>query len=235
MKIQSFLLFIFFIISAGAQQSTYNFDPYSVVVKGTTLEISKNDILIHSKNFQNPLPYSVDLDGDNMSELLITDHYNSKGRELFTLYIYNTIDSFFLADSIFSGYIDPYFTFSEEINDLILITGNPDFVQFDYSGGMFLPINCYKFDSGEVLNINDEVYDIFIEENNELLDFIEGYFTTNAKDCSGSKNIISAIASVYANYINAGETTLANHLISNYYYCDDDISFMKKMNELILN
>ncbi len=44
---------------------------------------------------------------------------------------------------------------------------------------------------------------------------------------------MAPIAAVYANYINAGEKSVASQFLKNYYLCEDLEQFKQKLNELI--
>jgi hypothetical protein len=233
MNIRFLLLIPFFTLFLQAQQTTFGFDPFTIKLDQNRMEVFEGSKNISNFSFRNPSENSVDLDGDSLVEFIIIDEYEENGRQLFVLYIFNTVDTFFLVDSIHSGIVEPFIIYSEEVEDFILITGNSAFVSFLDDEADFLPVNCYKYETGELLQVNDEVYEVFISENDQLLEFIEEYFVANIKNCANSKNIISAIASAYANYINAGEPTLATQLISNYYYCEDKNSFIEKMKDFI--
>jgi hypothetical protein len=232
MKILYYLLFSLLFINVYAQQGSSEAKPFDVKFRNGIMEVSAGEKIVEKFTFRNPSENYIDLDDDGIDELLIIDNYEEKGKELYSLYLFNLIDTFFLADSISSGITEPYIIYSEEIEDYVIVTGNPFFLEFTGGDAEFLPVNCYKYETGEVFQINDEIYDVFITENEPLFDFISRYSRTG-KDCEASRNIISAIASAYANYINAGEPTLASHLVTEYYYCDDKDEFIAKLNEII--
>jgi hypothetical protein len=234
MKISSFLLFLFFFCETGAQQKVLEYDSYRIDLKGNSLEIFSGETLIHKKTFHNPAEYTTDLDNDGIEEFLIIDRSGSEGSELFRMYIYNTIDSVYLADTINSGYIEPYVTVSEELEEIVIISGNTDFMQADFAG-LHIPINVLKYESGELFLINDELYDIFITENEEILEYLQNYFYGRDVTCSNSREVQDAIAAAYANYINAGEPTLASQLITKYYNCNDKDAFIEQLNNLVQN
>jgi hypothetical protein len=229
-----FILLILTVFAAQAQQK-YIFKNYSVTFAGSVLELKKGDNLEKEFKFINPASYSADLDNDGLEDFLVTDRLPGKSSDMFTMYIFNTIDSFYITDSIHSGYTEPYFTTSNEIGEMIIVAGNEDFMYLEAEESGFLPINCYKYESGEILQINDELYDIFITENEGLIEYIDEYFVSNVKNCYNTERIISAIASAYANYINAGEPTLAHQLITNYYFCDNKDKFVNELNALTYN
>jgi hypothetical protein len=235
MKKRYLFLLPFLIINLYPQQISYEFSPYTITIDNKNMEVNRNDEIIWQYTFRNPSENEADLDGDSLNEFIIIDEFINNGRMEYTLFIFNTIDTFFLVDSVKSGITEPYIMYSEEIEDYLLITGSYSFMEFIDNDMGYLPVNCYKYETGELMQINDEIYDIFISENDLLLEEIIKYFRSNIKNCNSTKNIRTAISAAYANYINAGEPTLASHLISNYYYCDDKEAFIKKINDLIQN
>jgi hypothetical protein len=235
MNIRYFLLIPFLLLNSFAQQNYYEYAPFSIRFEQGVMEVKNGDAVLYTHSFRNPSENGVDLDGDGIDEFLVIDQMEEDGRRQFILFIFNITESFFLVDSISSGSIEPYIIYSEEVEDYILISGNSSFMQFTGNNAEHLPVNCYKYETGEVFLVNDEIYDVFISENDELLEIIDKYFEMNARNCTSSLDIIPALSAAYANYINAGEPTLASHLITNYYYCDDKERFIKKIDDLIQN
>ncbi len=236
MKIQfSFLIFFIFTTNNFCQGKAYAFDLFNVQIENSKLEVfNSTKKLIFEKEFSNPKDISLDLDGDGINEYLIIDEKPDNKRFFCTLYIFNTIDSFYIADSILSGYFEPYPTVSDEVGGVVIITGNPKFDSLNGSSKeTFLPIRCWKYDNGEVYPVNDELYNIFIAENDTLLDYIDSYFNLNNADCNSAQKMAAAIAAVYANYIYAGDKTLASQFLKKYYNCDDIEKFKQKITELL--
>ncbi len=77
------------------------------------------------------------------------------------------------------------------------------------------------------MHVNDEVYDLFMNENDAIIDYLDTYFQSHENDCTNSKEVLGAIAAGYANYINAGEESSADHFLSNYYFCLDKDALKK--------
>ena len=98
-----------------SQDVNFEVNDYTVNVINSELQVFKNDTLIYSKKFSNPFPASIDLDNDGMNELQVIDSTISGETSYYTFYIYSTLDSFFLADSIYSGITQPYETESEDV------------------------------------------------------------------------------------------------------------------------
>jgi hypothetical protein len=232
MNIKYFLLIPFIIINLYSQQNRYDFEQFSIIMDGKTMVVNEDDKIIWTYIFQNPTEYIIDLDGDDLHEFLVVDQFDEKGRMNHYFYVFNTVDTFFLVDSVNSGIIEPYIIYSEELEDYIIVAGNHLFFEIS-ENPEYLPLDCYKYETGELLQVNDEIYEIFLDENVDLLEIIDRYFQVNEDNCSSTKNIKSLLSSAYANYINAGEPTLASQLISNYYYCEDRQEFQNKINELL--
>jgi hypothetical protein len=126
--------------------------------------------------------------------------------------------------------VEPYHTISEEIGETIIISGNPDFFIFsNNSSDSFLPVNCWRFENSEIYLINDEVYEPFIIENEGLVEYIEENIDIRSFDCQSVLEIKSLIASVYANYINAGEESVASQFLKKYYLCEDADQFKEQL------
>ena len=69
--------------------------------------------------------------------------------------------------------------------------------------------------------VNDEVYNVFINENESIINYLDDYLNDNSKNCKTSITVKAAIAAAYANYINAGEKSVASQFLKNYYLCED--------------
>jgi len=218
-------LFFFFLFTqtSFAQNQSYPFEFFTANIEGTKLSvITPEQKLIFQKEFVQPASHTSDMDEDGVNEMLIIDSVKINGGINFILFIYNTLDSFYLADSINSGSFLPYETASEETEGLIIVTGNPSFEIFNKGvSDYFLPINCWKYENAALSLINDEIYDIFISENEYVVDYIDKFYLENGEDCNSSLKIKPAIAAAFVNYINAGEQSVASKFFKNYYLCDD--------------
>ncbi len=233
-----FLLLILTSISAVsnfAQSKVFHYDTFSVKLVNTKLnEYDRNNKIIYTRDFNSPQDFAVDLDGDGIDELLVNDSYTDSGKTYYTLYIFNTVDSLYLADSIFSGLIEPYETKSDEAKGTIIVSGNPciDSLNND-SDNIFLPVNCWKYDNGQLFLINDDLYKIFITENDNIIDYLDNFYLSNKKDCSSTRKIKAAIASGYINYFHSGDKILARQFIREYYLCNDAESFEQNLNKIL--
>lgn len=208
------------------QSDEFQFEFFTVKLESNRLIVNSNSNEIFSKVFENPFVYLSDLDQDGNNELLVKDVINTNGNNEYLLYIFNTLDTFFISREITSGLKEPYEIVSGEIDGLIIISGNPDFNIYNKEiEFIFLPINCWKFEEGEVYLINDLLYDPFIEENNSISVFLDKIFMDEGKDCSTSVKVRAAIASGYMNYLNAGELAVASNFLKTYYLCNDTTEF----------
>ncbi|MFZ0455295.1 MAG: hypothetical protein WAM24_16245 [Ignavibacteriaceae bacterium] len=234
---KNFVLFFFllFTFNLFAQQDTLSFDNFYLTFQNNELNVFDNSSgIIYRKKFINPSPYASDLNDDNSDEYLVLDSTVNKGMPWFTLYIYNTTDKFSFIDSIVSGTTEPYETTSGDLGGTIIVSGNTDFEQFNNgNNNYFIPINCWRYEDSAIFLVNDEVYNVFINENESIINYLDDYFNDNPKNCTGTDTIKAAIAAAYVNYINAGEKSVASQFLKNYYLCDDLPKFKQKLNELI--
>jgi hypothetical protein len=221
------LLVLFFDTSVQSQDISLN--NYSILLNDGILTVKdEGESVLLTRSFHNPVSYLTDLDSDASDEYLIIDSIPGSG---YLLYVYSTIDTFYLADSINSGPFEPYYTIPEDLGEVILVTGNS---AFTFSGTeTILPINCLKYESGELYEVNDEIYDLFISENDGLVDYLNGYYETNARDCASTEKVKDIITAIYSNYINAAEHSLASQFLRNYYLCQDLDQYREKLDKLL--
>jgi len=231
-----FCLFFSFLTQISfAQNHSYPFEFFTANIEGTNLNvITPEKNLIFKKEFFHPASYTSDIDEDGIDELIVIDSILSNGKTSFNLFVFNTLVSFYLVDSISSGSFLPYETASEETAGMIIVSGNPLFEIFNKGvTEFFLPVNCWKYEDAALSLVNNEIYDIFISENEFLIDYIDKFYSENGEDCSTSLKIKPAIAAANANYINAGEESVASQFLKNYYLCDNIEEFRNQINELL--
>jgi len=236
MKIKYCLLLLFvFTARYYCQGRTYIYDSFSAKIENSDLQVlNKEKKPVFEKKFNDPYDFSVDLDGDGVDEYLVIDDLKKDEKDIYTIYIFSTADSFYVADSICSGYLEPYQTNSEEAGGIIIVAGNPGFDSLNpQSGDSFLPINCWQYANGEISLANNKVYKLFVAENDTMLDIIDSYYDTNGPDCKSTTSMRGLIASVYANYMHAGDKLLAAQFLRRYYHCTDLDDFKKKINSLL--
>jgi hypothetical protein len=228
------LIFLVF-ISCGFSQQKFTFDLFSAQIQNSQLIVKDNGgKTVFEMFFNHPHDFTVDLDGDRIDEYIVIDSAGTPDLPSYTIYIFNTIDEFALADSIASGITEPYNMFSNEEGGEIIVTGNKDFEFFDDDDSdIFLPINCWRYESGQVYLVNDDIYELFIQENDEILNYLDTFFDSDEYDCDTGQQVKSAIAAVYVNYMHAGEVTLASQFLKKYYPCGDVNTFLRNINELL--
>ena len=236
MKIK-YCLFILFVFTTRyyCQGRTYIYDSFTAKIENANLQVfNKDKSLVFEKKFNDPYDLSVDLDGRGTDEYLVVDDIKKDDRDFYTMYIFNTVDSFYVADSICSGYLEPYQTNSDEAGGIIIVAGNPKFDSFNATNNdPYIPVNCWQYQNGEISLINNKIYKLFVAENDTMLDVIDSYYDTNGTDCKSTIQMKGLIASVYANYMHAGDKLLATQFLRRYYHCDDMEDFRKKLNGLL--
>ncbi len=234
-----FFLFLFIISAAAAfPQQIFTFDLITVQLHDSLLTVADNETnnVIFKMPFNNPRDYTVDLDGDSVDEYIVIDSSTAGDLPDYTIYIFNTLDEFSLADSIRSGTTQPYDMFSNEEGGEIIVTGNPDFESFNSDNDesdIFLPINCWKYESGQIYIVNADIYDLFIQENEEIIDYLDSFTESGEYNCDLSRQNMSAIAAGYANYINAAEVSIASQFLKKYYLCADVNDFLRNINQIL--
>ncbi|NWF50986.1 MAG: hypothetical protein HXY49_10645 [Ignavibacteriaceae bacterium] len=188
------------------------------------------------KKFISPIFWSTDLDSDGIDELLVTDSLSSDGFPEYYLYLFTAVDSFSLVDSVCSGMLIPYHTYSDETECILLITGKKEFNKYIVNHNFeVLPLDCWKYENDLLFKVNDEVYEIFITENDWILNVISKYFESNVKNCFHSNQIKSLIVSAYINYMSAEEYSMAGQLLSQFYHCDDLSQFKEELENILRN
>jgi len=86
---------------------------------------------------------------------------------------------------------------------------------------IYSPINILTFNGETAYSINEELYDIFFDTNDILLNTLNSLPYKLSDPCEDTKENLPLIYSIYINYINAGEYSLAENFLRIYYKCDD--------------
>jgi hypothetical protein len=231
------LVFIIFLFSTiSAQDNIFSTESFIIKLTGRNLFVENLDReMILEQSFNNPGGNVADLDGDGYVEFILEDYSVDKGRKYYYTYVYNTIDSFYLIDSIYSGLKKPYLTYSYELNEVIIITGTPDTDSLNDSDTfkIFSPLICWGFADDQFGIINDKLYDIFIDTNNKDLDYIDSLYNKYGNNCSTARMLRSAIAAVFLNYIYADEEAIAEKALNKYYGCSDKEKFKDEIKKLL--
>lgn len=230
------LLIILLLFCELKAQESFTINDFSVTIHDSKLLVqNQNDKIVYQKVFSNPEGFTVDLDNDNIDEFLINDFYEENNQYYYTIYIFSAIDTFYQIDSLYSGLKEPLYVFSSETNSYIIITGSPDFDEFSniQDDEVFSPIVCWDYNGQEVSIVNDELYDIYINENEKVISYLTMKYRKLGKSCETTKLLKQAIATAYANYYQAGEKSNAESFLKNYYLCNDIEEFKSKIKDLL--
>lgn len=232
-----FLIATYFLLHTPitAQTDTTLFNSFFVLSSQNEIKVlDPGGTIVFSKSFHQPYQYLADVDDDQFDEFIVVDSVINENRLDFTIYLFNAEGAFSLIDSIYSGSFFPFITYSEEILSLIIETGNPEFEKFNRGNELVsLPLNLWKVENNEVIKINDEVYEPFIFENTNLLQFLDFYSHEKGFNCTTTQFYRGILAAAYTNYINAGEQSLAVNLLKKYYLCEDVEQFKQEIIKLI--
>ncbi|HEX2868472.1 MAG TPA: hypothetical protein VHO03_15625 [Ignavibacteriales bacterium] len=236
---KTLLLFFVVLLSGGysfAQDSTFAVEDFNIKIQDSRLLVGDLDNkTVYDRQFQEPYAYTLDIDGDGAPELLINDAAEKDSLSYYTLYVYNTVGSFYLIDSIYSGLKEPYSFFSDEINNVVLVTGSPDFDSLNVQGqdNIFSPLVCWSFVDSSLSIVNDQLYNVFLSENDANMKYMDEVYREKGKNCQASRLLMAAIASTYANFIYADEYALADKLLEEYYLCEDLKQFKEQISKLL--
>lgn len=223
-RILGFLLFLI-VVGKGESTPPKVFEPK--LEKNKVSVINSSGEIIFEKYFNDPSELYVNLSDGLVTEYLIRDKVTEHGVPKYSAFIYCVSDTFFLIDSVYSGVYEPVPFYSNELERTLLLIGNADFdslyspLEHEY----FSPINCLLYEDGKLFNANELVYDVFLQENEQIISFVENSWSGSDKSCTTSTELRSAIGAVYVNYLSAGEQVLARQFLNDYYLCPDKESF----------
>lgn len=231
------LLSFLYAVPVFSQNNIYDFHTYKLKIDSNSVKAFSNDKnIIFNKKFFHPEDIITDLDSDGVKELVVIDYLKKNRKKFYTLFIYNTIDTFYLADSIYSGIIKPYGVFSEDVNGIVYVTGDTRFESFNQDSTIvILPVNCWKFVDGEVYLANASIYDVFSNENNLILQTLDDYYLSDGKTCKTTHKVQALIASGFINYYNSGEHSTADKFLKNYYLCNNSEDFKASLLKIFNN
>lgn len=191
--------------------------------------VTKNDSLFFTNyKFNDAREEWTDFDYDGADELVIIDRNTSS--EYF-IYIFLLLGELKLVDSLFCGATEPYVGFSDELLEPVIFSGYPQFEKLAAKEEeIFSPLRCCQFDGEKFININDRLYQVFMEANENLFAILQSHFINSNKECELALRHKALLASIYVNYLNAGENSLAKNFIDRYYPCNDKIEFTEFLN-----
>lgn len=231
------IIYLFPFINTPAQTDEYSFGSFTVKLENKSLiALDSLNQIVFTKSFLNPDLTLTDLDRDGSDEMILIDSASAFDQPDYHLFIYGFGNNIFLIDSVYSGVILPFETEFEELDGIVLVTGDILFNDFNEADKEFyLPIKCLIFDGLKMVLVNDILYDIFIEENEIILESIKDYLNLNGKNCNSSEAVLPMIIAAYVNYINAGEFSSALQLINSFYYCQDKDELINKIKSILEN
>lgn len=237
MKHFLYLFLIFSITDLFPQEdsTSVDFDLFTVKLKDNLLQVYSNEgSLIFIQKFENPVFTTADLDSDSVEEYILIDYKIMDQKKDYTIFVYNTIDTFYCVDSIRSGFYEPYVFYSDEVKGNVIIAGIPGFNELNLGKlDISMPLNIWQYGENGIALINDQIYNLFLSENESVVDYLDDYFDSNVKNCNSSEQVNNLIATGYINYKNAGELSDANQLLLKYYLCTDISNFKKKIEKLL--
>ena len=219
------LLLLFSVVNFGQNEGRNGFEPK--LENNKLIVTNPAGEAIFEKYFSEPEELFVNLSECSQAEYLIRDKKIVNGIPKYFAFLYTINDTFCLIDSLYSGVYEPTPTYCSEINKTLLLIGNPEFdsLYSSFEHEYFSAVSCLQFEDGRLFNVDDQVYDLFLQENEPIISYLESVWSGSSKDCSSSTEIKSAVAAVYLNYLNAGEKVLARQFLNDYYLCPDKESF----------
>ena len=222
-------------VSPQSDSTEAEFEQFTANLNDKLLVVVSNEgDTLFTREFENPQFTTADLDSDGVEEYIITDYKIVDDKNDFTIYVFNTLDTFYCVDSIRSGFLEPYIVYSDEAESKIIVTGNAQFNELNIGkDDIALPINIWKFEEAAVSNVNSDIYDLFESETDAAIDYLEDYFDSNIENCNSSQQVNNIIAAGYINLINAGENSVASQFLKKYYLCPDIDVFKQKIESLL--
>ena len=239
-EIMKYILPVIFLLLAvetfpQSDSTQAEFELFTVGLNGKLLSVVSNEgDTLYTREFESPQFTTADLDSDGVEEYILTDYKIVDDKYDFTMFVYNTLDTFYCVDSIHSGFLEPYIVYSEEAGCNIIVAGNAQFDELNIGkDDTALPINVWKYDEAAVININSDIYDLYESETDAIIDYLEDYFDSNVETCNSSQQAANIIAAGYTNLINAGENSVASQFLKKYYLCPDIEVFKQKIENLL--
>ena len=230
------LIVLIFISALQAQGENYEFDTFTVSVQNNmVLAKDVNGKVFYSRSFNNIKEFLSDLDGDSLSEFCVMEIKKADKNTFYKVYVYNTVDTFALADSLESLNLEPYSVYDEENEKEIFIVGNTDCIKLarNKEETITAALDCYEYDGSSFNLINNQIYDIFMRQNEALIDSLDDFYADSDSSCEKSQSMKSLIAAMYLNYKNAAEDSISLHFLNKYYFCNDILDFKSKLNALL--
>src|SRR5674476_196547 len=153
--------------STNVDSTNVKFDLFTIKLNDNLLKVYSNEgSLLFNRKFENPVFTTADLDSDAVEEYILIDFKILDQKKDYTIFVFNTIDTFYCVDSIRSGFYEPYVYYSEEVKRNVVIAGIPGFNELNIGKvDSSLPLNVWRYGENGIVLINDEIYDLFQSEN----------------------------------------------------------------------
>jgi hypothetical protein len=195
----------------------------SVSLEGNAL-VARDTVgeVVDSWTFHAPELYRIDLDGDESDEIVIIDNNQKNNLSDYTLYIFTVENGLELADSLYSGRLEPVIEFNEELNSTLICTGIHQLDSLLYLTGqdtIIVPRRYSVFDGNEIINVSSDLYSYYMDQNDAILGDYTSLVENGTIECNEGDKLMSIIFTVYYNYLQAGENSLANNFLSSYHSC----------------
>ncbi len=97
---------------------------------------------------------------------------------------------------------------------------------------IYSPLICWGFHGNEFGLVNDQLYDIFINENEKNIDFVEEQYKAKGKNCNTANMLRGVIASIFINYYSADEKAVAEKALDELFVCDNKARFKEEITKL---
>ncbi len=220
------LLILYLILLSAVGNAQISDSTYSKV----EISLSENELLhVDSSGevssvwtFSRPEMYRIDLNGDGFEEALIIDNNGSISRPNYTLYIFSLENGLEFVDSIYSGRVEPTAEFNEEMNATLLSVGihQMDSILFmQPQDTLIVPRKYFVYDGNTIINISTDLYSLYLDQNNNLLNDFPNLFENGENDCDRNDRLIGVVFTIYYNYLQAAEESFATSFLKSYQTC----------------
>ncbi|NUN07874.1 MAG: hypothetical protein HUU54_01730 [Ignavibacteriaceae bacterium] len=214
------------------------------MVNKITFRVTENSLIvldslgavIFSRDFKSVSnSFFLDFDADGTDELYIEESEIKNSETFYSCYFIRTLDSVYLIDSIGSGVTRPYHEFNEDLNSLVLVTGDAyvdSLITLSRNKLLVTPKVYWLFDGTEVFSVDEEMYDVYMAENDDLMILLNDFKKAVKDDCRLSDNYRGIIITVFINYLFAKEQVLAYRFIEEFSDCREIKDILDKLTEI---
>lgn len=238
--IKSAVFFVFLFVAGNlfAEKNTDTLiNNKHLSVQGNVFSVTdKSGEVIYNKFFKSVSnSFFLDFNADGNYELYIETEEKMNDETFYTCYFFNVSDSVFLIDSIASGVTKPYHEFSNELNSLYLVTGDSfidSVITLTKNKLLITPKIFWLYDGNEFFSIEEEMYDNYMAENEDIITMLNDFRNVIKDDCQIARSYRGLLITVFMNYIFAKENVLAHKFVENYYRCSEFKEIIKNLSEI---